>query len=230
MLEYIREGDSLHVYDVSRLGRDAIDVQTVVRALLDKNVVVEIRGIGTISRGAGELVLAVLAQVADMERLRIIERCESGRELAKSRLAETGKTHRGKTSLGRPKVSDEEKAPAIKLRESGMSFSQIAKELGISKATALRYCAGIEAKGFKPGLHGEMAIITRKYRKMGLTVAELFEAIPFEGFSIKMVSNTIGFDLNKIDEHESSVRPETDEIRSQLSRELEEHGNSEAAE
>lgn len=33
MLSYVPEGDCIHVYAVDRLGRDAIDVQTTIRAL-----------------------------------------------------------------------------------------------------------------------------------------------------------------------------------------------------
>lgn len=35
MVDYVREGDTIHVYAVDRLGRDAIDIQTI-RALLKK--------------------------------------------------------------------------------------------------------------------------------------------------------------------------------------------------
>ena len=36
LLKYIRAGDTLYVYAVDRLGRDAIDVQSTVRDLLKK--------------------------------------------------------------------------------------------------------------------------------------------------------------------------------------------------
>lgn len=71
MLNYVREGDTIHVYAVDRLGRDAIDVQTTIRALLKKGVIVHVNGLGFIGPGVGELIVAVLAQVADMERARI---------------------------------------------------------------------------------------------------------------------------------------------------------------
>src|SRR5438067_9858983 len=79
LLTYIREGDALCVFAIDRLGRDAIDVQKTVRDLLAKGVSIDVRGLGTIAKGAGEIVVAVLAQVASMERERIRERCEAGR-------------------------------------------------------------------------------------------------------------------------------------------------------
>ena len=85
------------VYSIDRLGRDALDVQSVIRRLLEKGVTVDVRGLGPIGRGVGELIVAVLAQIADMERVRIKERCDAGRDVAKASLLATGKTHKGKS-------------------------------------------------------------------------------------------------------------------------------------
>lgn len=129
------------VYAVDRLGRDALDIQSTVRDLLLNGVTVEVHGLGQIGRGTGELILAVLAQVADMERARIRERCESGRHAARVSLAATGKTHRGKTSLGRPKAGSSEEVATWR-RANGASITQTAKHFGISEPTVKRYCAG----------------------------------------------------------------------------------------
>lgn len=140
MLDYVREGDIINVYAVDRLGRDAIDVQQTIRALLAKGVTVDVRGLGKIAPGVGELIVAVLAQVADMERQRIIERTETGRKLAKATLAATGKTHKGKESLGRPA-----KADAVEVKkwkdEHKKSISATAKHFELSESTVKRYCA-----------------------------------------------------------------------------------------
>jgi putative DNA-invertase from lambdoid prophage Rac len=58
MLDYVREGDTLCVYAVDRLGRDAIDVQQSVRTLVEKEVIVDVRGLGPIGKGVGELIIA----------------------------------------------------------------------------------------------------------------------------------------------------------------------------
>jgi putative DNA-invertase from lambdoid prophage Rac len=140
MLNYVREGDTIHVYAVDRLGRDAIDVQTTIRALLAKGVTVDVRGLGKIAPGVGELIVAVLSQVADMERQRINERTASGRELAKATLEATGKTHRGKESLGRPAKADAAAVKAWK-EENKASISATAAHFGLSDSTVKRYCA-----------------------------------------------------------------------------------------
>lgn len=140
LLSYIREGDQLCVYALDRLGRDALDVQATVRMLLGKGVTLDVLGLGPIGKGVGELIVAVLAQMADMERQRIKERCDAGRAAAKASLAATGKTHRGKVSLGRPMAADP-KAVASWRRDNKASISQTMKQFGISKATVARYCA-----------------------------------------------------------------------------------------
>jgi len=139
LMTYIREGDTLCVYAVDRLGRDAIDVQATVRALLDRGVAVEVHGLGTIARGVGELILAVLAQVADMERKRIIERTQQGRQTARQALAETGLTHRGKESLGRPPKADAGTVRAWRA-QMGASIAKTAEHFGVSITTVKRYC------------------------------------------------------------------------------------------
>lgn len=140
MLNYVRQGDTIHVYAVDRLGRDAIDVQTTIRALLKEGVTVEVNGLGSIGPGVGELIVAVLAQVADMERARIAERTANGRNLAKASLAATGLTHRGKVSLGRPVKAN---GPAVKAwrAENKASIAQAAAHFKLSQSTVKRYCA-----------------------------------------------------------------------------------------
>lgn len=140
LLEQVRKGDTLCIYAVDRLGRDALDVQAVVRRLLDAGVTVDIHGLGQIGRGVGEIILAVLAQVADMERQRIKERTAAGRAAARDALQATGRTHRGKTSLGRPKAADAADVVAWR-RQNGASIKETARHFGLSDATVKRYCA-----------------------------------------------------------------------------------------
>jgi putative DNA-invertase from lambdoid prophage Rac len=139
LLDYVREGDTLHVYAVDRLGRDAIDVQTTIRALLDKGVTVDVRGLGQIAKGVGELIIAVLAQVADMERQRIRERTAAGREVARAHLAATGRTHRGKESLGRPAKADAGAVRAWRTANDA-SIRDTANHFDLSDSTVKRYC------------------------------------------------------------------------------------------
>lgn len=140
LLSYVREGDTLYVHALDRLGRDALDVQATVRRLLTMGVTLDVHGLGPIGRGVGELIVAVLAQIADMERARIKERCEAGRDAARAALSATGRTHRGKVSLGRPKAADAKEVAAWR-RAEGATIRQTMVRFRISKATVARYCA-----------------------------------------------------------------------------------------
>lgn len=140
LMSFIREGDSLSIYALDRVGRDALDVQSVVRSLLDMGVVLEINGIGPVGRGVGEVVVAVVAQLADLERQRIVARCEAGRQAARQSLELSGRTHRGKLSLGRPPKVDPKKVREWR-REAGASIAQTARHFSISAATVSRCCA-----------------------------------------------------------------------------------------
>lgn len=140
LLKFVREGDTVFVSAVDRLGRDAIDVQTTVRYFLDKGVSVDVKGLGVIGRGVGELIIAVLAQVAQMERARILERCDAGRAAARASIAAIGKTHKGKISLGRPAAANATAVVAWK-SENKASIAKTAEHFKLSVATVKRYAA-----------------------------------------------------------------------------------------
>ena len=107
--------------------------------MLEAGVTLNVHGIGPIGEGAGEIILAVLAQVAAMERRRIAERTAAGRVAAKASLEATGRTHRGKLSLGRPTAADPSQVAAWR-KAQGASIAVTAAQFGLSPATVKRYC------------------------------------------------------------------------------------------
>lgn len=139
LLDYIREGDSLFVYSLDRLGRDAIDIQSTVKALINKGVTLQISGLGVVGAGAGLIVVAVLAQIAEQERQRIKERTSAGLEAAKASLLANGVTHRGKTSLGRPYVEDPASIAGWRAANKA-SIATTASHFGVSTSTVARAC------------------------------------------------------------------------------------------
>jgi putative DNA-invertase from lambdoid prophage Rac len=154
LLDRAEEGDVIHVYAVDRLGRNSIDIQTTVRDLLERGVAIEVHGLGRIAAGVGELIVGVLAQVADMERKKILQRTTDGRVLARESLAAKGKTHKGKDGLGRPlgSVGKDGKGRMVKLADvvawrkangkdsNSASISETATHFGVSESTVKRYC------------------------------------------------------------------------------------------
>lgn len=85
----------------------------------------------------------MLAQIADMERMRIKERCDSGRAAARASLEATGRTHKGKASLGRPKAADATEVAAWR-RDQGATIAETRAHFGISRATVARYFAAAD--------------------------------------------------------------------------------------
>ena len=146
LLDYARSGDTVFVYAVDRLGRDSIDIQQTVRDLTNKGVALHVHGIGPIAGEAGKLVFALLAQIAEMERARITERTQGGRKLARETLQTTGKTHRGKSSLGRPFTRDPAEIVAWRTANQA-SISKTAEHFGISIATVKRAATLTQARG-----------------------------------------------------------------------------------
>jgi putative DNA-invertase from lambdoid prophage Rac len=124
--------------------RDAIYIQMTVRKLIDKGVTVDIHALGPVGRGVGELIVAVLAKVVNMEREKIIARTMAGREAPFASLTATGKTHKGKDSMGCPLKGG--KAAVVAWRDANKaSFRRAAEKFGLSEATVKRYVAQAKA-------------------------------------------------------------------------------------
>lgn len=140
LLAYVREGDTVCITAIDRLGRDALDVQSTVRNLSTKGVTVDVLGLGPIGKGVGELIVAVLAQMADLERNRIKDRCDAGRAAARASLSATGRTHHGKISLGRPFAADAAEVRTWR-KDNRASIAVTARQFALSVATVKRYCA-----------------------------------------------------------------------------------------
>jgi DNA invertase Pin-like site-specific DNA recombinase len=128
MLSKIRDGETLVVAKLDRLGRDAVDVLQTVRKLADRNIKVIVHQLGTtdLTSTAGKLLLSMLAAVAEMERDLLIERTQAGLLRAKAE---------GK-KLGRPPIiAPEDRRAIIEKKNNGNSVSALAREYGVSRAT-----------------------------------------------------------------------------------------------
>lgn len=131
LLQYVREGDTVVVVAIDRLGRDTIDVLTTVEALRQKGVsVVSMREGFDLATPAGRLMLTMLAAVAELERENIKARQMAGIERARAE---------GKV-LGRTKTIDDQ-AVAKWRQENSASIKQTAEHFGISVASVKRAMA-----------------------------------------------------------------------------------------
>lgn len=130
MLERIRQGETLIVSKLDRLGRDAVDVLQTVRQLQERKVHVIVHQLGNtdLTSPAGRLLLTMLSAVAEMERDLLVERTQAGLERAKAE---------GK-QLGRPsKTTTEDRRNILERLRAGDAVSQVARDFEVSRATII---------------------------------------------------------------------------------------------
>ena len=132
LLAYVREGDTVVVTAIDRLGRNTIDVLNTVEYLKAKKVtVVSMREGFDLATSAGKFMLTMLAAVAELERENIKARQMAGIERARAE---------GK-NLGREKVIND--AEVRQWRQANCaSIKATAEHFGISTASVKRAFQG----------------------------------------------------------------------------------------
>lgn len=134
LLGKLQKGDTLTVVKLDRLGRDAIDVLSLIRELKEKGIGVRILQLGADTSGsAGSLIIGILASVASWEREIIKERTKAG---IKSFRNENGTWGR------RKKLSPTARDDVKKSHADGQSIRSIAKRYRVSRDTIYRTLAG----------------------------------------------------------------------------------------
>lgn len=130
MKECLRPGDTVVTTELSRLGRRLLSVLDFIQYLKENNInFVSLRENIDLSSAAGNLVLQVMASIAEFERARLLERQKLGIAHAKAK----------GIKFGRPSVDKKKIEQAIKLYKAGsLSVKEIADVTGLSKATIYR--------------------------------------------------------------------------------------------
>lgn len=131
LLGQIRDGETLVVSKLDRLGRDALDVGATIKALAKRKIHVIVLQLGKLdlTSAAGKMMLTMLAAVAEMERDLLVERTQAGLARAKQQ---------GKT-LGRPtKTTEAQRKDIIARHKAGVSISELARAYGISRISIAR--------------------------------------------------------------------------------------------
>lgn len=136
MLDHLRRGDVVVVTELSRIARNTSHLLALMERFEKEGIGFEClnqRGLDY-SSATGRLILTIMGAVSQMERELTIERINSGLATARAK---------GRTG-GRPKAMDEAavaKARALKAKD--VDVKDIAKALGVSRATAYRYLAEV---------------------------------------------------------------------------------------
>ncbi len=132
LLDYIREGDTVHVHSIDRLARNLQDLLSLVERFKTKGVTLKFHKEsltfeGSVANAMQDLMLSMIGAVAQFEKAMINERQREGIEKAKAR---------GVYSQERKKKVDRDEVKA--LLNEGLPMAQIAKKLGCSSKTIQR--------------------------------------------------------------------------------------------
>lgn len=136
MITHLREGDTLVVYRLDRLGRSLPHLVALVADLQSKGVAFEslTDGIKLDDTAVGKMVFNIFAAFAQFERDLISERTVAGLAAARAR------GRRGGRPAGLSKEAKIKAAAAKTMYESGnFTTKQIIEQLGISSATLYSY-------------------------------------------------------------------------------------------
>lgn len=131
LLGRLNKGDTLVVCKLDRFARTTVSGIETIQNLFDHGINVEILNMGRIDDTlTGRLILTVLLAFAEYERGMIVERCQSGKEIAKQD---------PNFKDGRPpKFSDEQINLALDLLNEGNTYRMVEKMTGISRSTLYR--------------------------------------------------------------------------------------------
>ena len=136
LLAYVREGDTVVVHSLDRLGRNLDDLRRVVTDLNSRGISVEflkehLTFTGDDSDSSlSKLMFNMLASFAEFERSLIRERQREGIALAKKK-----GVYRGR----KPALTDDQAAMLRKRAAGGEKKAALARELGISRETLYQY-------------------------------------------------------------------------------------------
>ena len=135
VLNELKKGDTLVVTKLDRLARNTVEGIQIVEDLFKRGVAVHVLNVGLLENTSmGKFFLTTLLAVAEMERNTILERMNSGKEVAKAKAEAEGK----KFKEGRPKAHSQENIDrALKLLET-MSYREVVELTKISKSTLIR--------------------------------------------------------------------------------------------
>lgn len=128
-LDFIREGDNLIVTKMDRLARSVHHLGQITKLLRDKKANLQIVNLGIdTSNATGELVLNVMASIAQFERSMMLERQKEG--IAKAQAE-------GKYK-GRAPTAQKKSAEVVQLFKSGVKPAEIARRLEIGRSSVYR--------------------------------------------------------------------------------------------
>jgi DNA invertase Pin-like site-specific DNA recombinase len=127
LLSRAEDGDEVLVTKLDRLGRNTLDMITIVEQLHKKGVSVTFLDDNLSTAGdIGYMLITILSAVAQAERTRILERTNEGREAAMENGIQFGR---------KPHKSSDK---ALKMIKEGAAAKEVIASTGVSRATYFR--------------------------------------------------------------------------------------------
>ena len=140
----------VHVSSIDRLGRNILDILTVIESLNEKSVSLFVENIGMYSMTDNKLnpvfkmIISVLGNVAEMEREYMRERQKQGIDIAKAKGIYTGRLYGSK--MTDEQLIEKYRVVVKELTENGQSLRRAALLGGCSLGTAQKIKKVIEKK------------------------------------------------------------------------------------
>lgn len=131
-IQFLRKGDTLVAYKLDRVARSLPHLIKIMDQLNANGIAFQSLSeeINTSTPG-GKLIFHIFGAISEFERDLIRERTVAGLRAAKQR---------GRIG-GRPKVmTDNKRAAALKLVDSGIPMREVAEAIGVSVPTLYRHC------------------------------------------------------------------------------------------
>lgn len=127
MLDFAREGDTIHIHDFSRLARSTKDLLDIVELLNSKGItLISNKENIDSSTPTGKLMLTMIGAINEFERTNLLERQKEGIAIAKRE----GK-YKGRKAVSIPDFNKHYQ----RYISREISKSELAKELNISRPT-----------------------------------------------------------------------------------------------
>ncbi|MCM3676562.1 recombinase family protein [Peribacillus simplex] len=130
LFDVIRQGDTVVVESISRLGRKTLDILNIIQQLEEIGVqFISLKENMDTRTSTGKAMFQMMCVIAQLERNLIAERVKEGLEASKKRGKE----------LGRPKLDKEKLAVALRMYDSKeYSIKEIVAVTGISQGSLYR--------------------------------------------------------------------------------------------
>ena len=138
MMDWVREGDTIYIHDLSRIARSTLDLLHLLNVLADKGValVSDKENIDT-GTATGKLIITVIAAINEFERANLLERQREGIAIAK---------REGRYKGRKPVTVPDLPRHYDRYQRREISKAALARELGISRPTLNRIFSEYEQR------------------------------------------------------------------------------------